>query len=319
MPGGPADVPRLGPFLDDLARRYHQPRYLTPDPLEIPHEYRDDADREVAAFLASALAYGRVAQILVSTRRVLAALGPSPARTLRQAEPGHLADALAEAGHRFSTGCDVAALCHSLGESLRQHGSLAGEFVHVGLGGRPVPATTCAGEFDLVEPLERWFEHLRGRRFPACFGPAPGQRPSFAHLLPQPATGSACKRAHLFLRWMIRLADGVDLGLWAHVAPPAVLLMPVDTHVLRLSQNLGLTTRRDASLATSRAITAALARVAPQDPVRYDFALTRLGILAECPTRERLEKCAACGLSPACQRRAALEATVAAGVGRQAG
>jgi endonuclease III len=97
-----------------------------------------------------------------------------------------------------------------------------------------------------------------------------------------------------------------------------VLLMPVDTHVLRLSQNLGLTTRRDASLATSRAITAALARVAPDDPVRFDFALTRLGILAECPTRERLEKCATCGLSPACQRRATLEATVAAAGGPQA-
>src|SRR5690606_11926433 len=112
-----------------------------------------------------------------------------------------------------------------------------------------------------------------------------------------------CKRHTMLLRWMVRPADGLDLGLWTWAGPHR-LLMPVDTHVLRLGGHLGLTTRRPATLATSREITAALRAIDPRDPTRFDFALSRLGILSECPARERLELCAPCELRPACRRHA---------------
>jgi len=91
----------------------------------------------------------------------------------------------------------------------------------------------------------------------------------------------------------------VDLGLWTTRAP-AELLVPLDTHVLRLSQFLGLTRRKDGSLRTAREITAALAACDPADPVRYDFALAHLGISGGCRGRRDPTICPACSLHPVC-------------------
>jgi uncharacterized protein (TIGR02757 family) len=97
--------------------------------------------------------------------------------------------------------------------------------------------------------------------------------------LPAPAAGSACKRSHLFLRWMIR-TEGFDLGLWTGGRfTPARLLLPMDVHVHRISRRIGLTRRKAADLAASREATAWLRRISPADPVAYDWSLSRLGIL----------------------------------------
>jgi uncharacterized protein (TIGR02757 family) len=117
-------------------------------------------------------------------------------------------------------------------------------------------------------------------------------------LFPDPFLGSACKRHHLFLRWVARPADGVDLGIWRSVSP-ASLLVPVDTHVARLARALGLTSRGAADWRTAEEITAAFRAIRPGDPVRYDYALTRVGILGECTAR-RKGRCAECPLRPAC-------------------
>ncbi|MCC6872784.1 MAG: DUF2400 family protein, partial [Sandaracinaceae bacterium] len=101
------------------------------------------------------------------------------------------------------------------------------------------------------------------------------------------------------LRWMIRPADGVDLGLWAELSP-SILLIPVDTHVHRIAKNLGLTERNDASWRTAEEITASLRRLDPLDPVKYDFALCHLGISRQCPSRRDPDKCDACVLRPSC-------------------
>ena len=98
-------------------------------------------------------------------------------------------------------------------------------------------------------------------------------------LLPAPDAGSACKRSHLFLRWMIR-TEGFDLGLWTGGRfTPARLLLPMDVHVHRISRRIGLTRRKAADLAASREATAWLRRISPADPVAYDWPLSRLGIL----------------------------------------
>jgi uncharacterized protein (TIGR02757 family) len=95
-------------------------------------------------------------------------------------------------------------------------------------------------------------------------------------LVPQPEGGGASKRLHMFLRWMIR-RDAVDPGLWQGFAPRQ-LLMPLDVHSFRQCRRLGLTRRRQANLASVEEITRSLGRLRPDDPVRYDFALSRLGI-----------------------------------------
>jgi endonuclease III len=96
--------------------------------------------------------------------------------------------------------------------------------------------------------------------------------------------------------------NDVDLGLWRGDGfDPARLLLPMDTHVHRISRYLGLTERPTADLRASREATAWLARIDPADPVRFDWALSRLGILAECVRDPRRSLCGSCAVRPVCR------------------
>ena len=120
------------------------------------------------------------------------------------------------------------------------------------------------------------------------------------HLLPDAAGPGAAKRWNLYLRWMVRGPDAVDLGAWPGL-PRAALLMPLDTHIHRVARRLGLTGRSDAGWRTAEEITAALRLVDAADPVRYDFALCHLGMCGACPARLTPAHCAACPLVSACR------------------
>ncbi|HET8732361.1 MAG TPA: DUF2400 family protein, partial [Anaeromyxobacteraceae bacterium] len=123
------------------------------------------------------------------------------------------------------------------------------------------------------------------------------------HLCPDPAAGGAAKRWNLYLRWMVRRPDGVDLGIWRAI-PPSALVVPLDTHVARVARRLGLTRRRDLSWRTAEEVTAALRLADPDDPVRFDFALCHLGMSGGCPPRRDPDRCAACRLSGECEAAA---------------
>ena len=99
---------------------------------------------------------------------------------------------------------------------------------------------------------------------------------------------------------MVRGPDGVDLGLWREV-PPRALVIPLDTHVHRIGSFIGLTRRKDLSWRTAEEITAHLRHLDPEDPVRFDFALSHLGISGACPSRRDERKCAGCPLQPICR------------------
>jgi uncharacterized protein (TIGR02757 family) len=118
-------------------------------------------------------------------------------------------------------------------------------------------------------------------------------------MLTSPDDGSACKRLNLFLRWMVRPDDGVDLGPWTALTP-ADLVVPLDVHVLRISRFLGLTRRSDASWRTACEVTDGLARLDPADPVRFDFALSHLGISGACRGARHPDACPLCPLDPVC-------------------
>jgi len=117
--------------------------------------------------------------------------------------------------------------------------------------------------------------------------------------VPDPRAGSACKRLLLYVRWMVRPADGVDLGLWP--LDPTRLVIPVDTHIHRIARNLGFTERNDASWRTAEEITGALRHLERSDPVRYDFALCHMGVSRDCPSRRDPAKCRPCVLRPVCK------------------
>jgi len=294
---------RLTPFLEALHRRLHRPEFLGSDPLVFAHGWARREDGEIAAVFAALLAYGRVDVMTRTLRPLLESLGPHPAEVLRGASFASLERIFSGRYYRLHDSCDFALLGWSLGQAVANHGSLGA------LWQKSVDAADDLDPAsDFIPALARWRDALLA---PALADPSLAplvDGKSFRHLLPDPTKGSGCKRLAMLLRWMIRSDDGIDLGWWQSArSSPARLLMPVDTHVLRFSQHLGLIDdAKTASLATSRAITARLRRLVPTDPTRFDFSLARLGILAECPSRERLELCAHCELSPVCRRRATL-------------
>lgn len=261
--------------LEALYRRYNRRCFVRPDPLQFLYDYPSIHDRELVALVASSLAYGRVAQILGSVSRVLALLGPSPHAFLMACRRGHLRSALSGFRHRFSPGAEVADLLWAARRVLRDAGTLETCFA----GG------LWRGQETVLPALDRFVRCLR----------AAGGRDGF--LLARPEKGSACKRWHLFLRWMVR-KDAVDPGGWAGV-PASMLLVPLDTHMHRIGRSLGGTARRQADAKAAREVTELFRRVSPEDPVRYDFCLTRLGIRPDGDLNAWIAACASAqGRSP---------------------
>ncbi len=269
----------LAPFLNRLLDRYHHPRFIRNDPLSWPRSYANWADREIAAFLAASLAYGNVAQIDRSLRDLFKRMGRSPANFARNFVPGKSDRALEGFYHRFNDDRDLSALIHLLGQMLRGWGSIENFWRAAQREGerRKAKGETVAdraGRF-IDEALKLDLEDYFSDGVP----PRNSGRPiSFYYLLPMANGPSACKRLNMFLRWVIRPDDGIDLGLWS-AESPADLEFPVDTHILRISKHLGATRRKIADARTRKEITDFFRRFSPDDPVKYDFALCRLGIL----------------------------------------
>lgn len=247
----------LRPALDQLYARYNQRRFVDPDPLVPLYRYPDPRDQEIVGLITATLAFGNVRQILRSVEVVLQAF-PAPAATLPVLPERTVRERLDGFRHRYVTGVEMASLLLAIGQALREHGGIAPCFA----------ALDTPEEVTLLPALTRFVAYLRAR------GTLEKN-----YLLPDPALGSACKRWFMYLRWMVR-EDAVDLGLWRDLGAHR-LIVPVDTHMHRVALGLGLTRRKSADLKTAVEITRAFRVVRPEDPVRYDFCLTRLGIRAD--------------------------------------
>ncbi len=250
------------PQLESLYACYNKREYVFPDPLQFLYDYPDLRDREIAGMIASALAYGGVKQILGSVSRVLEKMRPSPYLFLMSRDLGDLRKGLEGFKHRFATGEDLALVLWGLKRMIEKHGSLEAGFL---AGYKNGADTIIPSLISFVSEIRQLTEDTE-----VCC------RQGFKHLLPCPEKGGASKRLHLFLRWMVR-KDAVDPGGW-DVVPTSKLIVPIDLHMHRIGLALGITKRKQADLKTALEITAAFHEIVPQDPVKYDFVLTRLGI-----------------------------------------
>ncbi len=255
---------------------------LASDPIHFVHTYRDPLDREIVALLASSLAFGNVKAFSAKIRVVLDVLGPRPAEAA--SDKAALLGALRTFRHRFCTGADVACLLAGGRALQRAEGSL----------GAALAARLGATAGDWAGAVAAWSQAVR-----AAGGLDRRRTHGARHILPRPELGSANKRLMLMLRWMIRPADGVDLGQWP--LDPAKLVMPVDVHVHKLARNIGMTNRKAADYRTALDATSALARIDPADPTKYDFALCHLGMVQRCPSRRDPVRCEGCGVRPICR------------------
>jgi uncharacterized protein (TIGR02757 family) len=288
----PGRAARLKALLDGLAARTDAAVRIGFDPVEIPRRYEDPGDAEVAGLIASCLAYGRADLFKPVVERILGAMGPSPARYAERFAEAPDPHAFEFAVYRFNRPADVRALVAAIGHVRRLHGSLGARFTALfrEAGGGP------AG---LRAALEGFARELREAPAVGALLRGRGRR-GLLHLLPDAGGAGACKRLNLYLRWMVRGPDGVDLGLWRDV-PASALVIPLDTHLHRIGGLLGLTARRDASWRTAEEMTAGLREIDPADPVRFDFALCHLGMSGECPARPSPGRCQLCGLVSECR------------------
>jgi uncharacterized protein (TIGR02757 family) len=241
--------------LEELYELFNHRKFVHPDPLEFLYAFPDPHEREIAGLIAASLAYGRVVQILKSVSFVLERMVPSPRSFLMASSDREILLCLSGFRHRFTTGEEMAYMLSGAKRILEKHGSLYNFFM----------ANLKEDEDTLLPALSALVDQLN------LLNPA-----SKNSLLPVPKKGSACKRLNLFLRWMVR-EDRVDPGGWKGV-PPSKLIIPLDTHMYKICTSIAITKRKQADMQTAIEITDAFRKISPEDPVRYDFALTRLGI-----------------------------------------
>ncbi len=243
-------------FLEKIYADYNRRDLVHPDPLEFLFLYDNPRDIEVVGLIASSLALGKVEQILKSVRKALDICGKSPFDFILSKSHADMKVLFANFKHRVFTGEQMAAMLAGAGAAARKYGSLENCFA----------AGLKSSDKTVIPALEAFADEING--FSGT---------SFrTSLLPAPSAGSACKRVQLYLRWMVR-KDIVDPGIWTK-AKASQLIVPVDVHMGNIGRSFGLSSRKSSDIKTAVEITDAFRETCPEDPVKYDFALTRFGI-----------------------------------------
>lgn len=266
MPGSSAVD--LRPRLDGLYDQFNLEHSVS-DPIWRVRRFTRPDDQEIVGFCAAALAFGRVQSVLQSIDGLLAVMGPSPAAFVRAFEPARDRPRLEHLVHRWTKGVDLAALLWVLRQMIDAEGSIEGFFAR----------DLDPEAEDVQAALESFSTRACALDVRAVYGRL-RPRPGVAYFFSRPSSGGACKRLNLFLRWMVR-TDAVDLGVWTRVRP-SQLVVPLDTHVIRVGRCLGLTQYASPGWRMAADITRSLRQIEPVDPVRYDFSLCHLGMMNAC-------------------------------------
>ena len=258
----------------DLYDQYHHPRFLEWDPLLVARRFQNTADIELISLISALFAFGGVKQIIASVERVLLALSTEKQSLmnilLSAKNESELSKFLLEKlngfRHRIYVDRDLILLLLLYRRSCLVHGGLKNHFLKYHA---EASETIEAGLTGLIEDYRNWVNEIdfQGGVF-------------FKHMLNSPKQKSACKRWVMFLKWMVRKDDGLDLGLWANESGLTAqqLIIPMDTHLFKISKKLKLTKRKTANWLTAVEVTRSLKKLDPVDPTRFDFSLCRYGM-----------------------------------------
>jgi uncharacterized protein (TIGR02757 family) len=251
----------LKAFLDEKAAEYEHPTFLEADPIQLPHEFSQKEDIEIAGFLIALIAWGNRKSILKSGRLLLDLLDNSPYDFVLNHREADL-HALEQFVHRTFQGKDLPFMIGVLKELYTQVGGLEGFFSK-----ERIPQD----KKDITSPLQVRISELK-----SYFFSWPHQARTRKHLA-DPVAGSAAKRINMYLRWMVRPSDkGVDFGLWKNIHPKE-LSCPLDVHTANIARKLKILKRKQNDAKAVAELDRALRRFDPEDPVKYDFALFGLG------------------------------------------
>ena len=239
--------------LESIYLQYNQREYVDPDPLLFLYDYPEKQNREIAGFVAACLAYGRVEQIMKTVSHVLGKLEPSPFEYLMNRKKKDIENDFKGFQYRFAKDTHLASLLWGIRQALNRFDSLENCFYQ---GWSPDDETILPGLVYFSQQIDK--------------------KNKAGHLLADPQKKSACKRSLLYLRWMVR-KDRVDPGGWDKIKP-CQLIVPVDTHMHKIGRMFGFTKRKSSDMKTALEITRGFKKFASEDPVKYDFCLTRFGI-----------------------------------------
>ena len=263
--------------------RFHDPKYLEWDPLLIARQYLGTKDAELIALMSALFAFGGVKQIIKSLSNAIEKLeiaahrknNQSLLQVIQEFENEHelgifLEEKLKGFRHRVYVDRDLVMIILLYRRSCMEHGSLKDHFLHHH---DPSSETVEEGLVGLIADYRAWSKEIVYH---------PGR--FFNHMLNSPEQKSACKRWLMFLKWMVRADDGIDLGLWASAGARKKirtdqLLIPMDTHLFKISKRLKLTRKKTANWASSIEVTRNLKKLDAADPTKFDFALCRFGML----------------------------------------
>src|SRR5258708_5584650 len=279
----------LGSRLEQLYEAYNREDAAS-DPIQIVRRYTSAADKEVVGFCAAALAFGRVASGRRRVETLARVLGPAPAAYVRRFDPQASHPELRAMVHRWTRGVDIMALLWILRQMIDRSGSIERFFLE---GYDP-------GATDIGDALDSFSRRAMALDLKAVYGRRIPARTGVCYFFPRPSAGSGCKRLNLFLRWMVR-KDEVDLGAWTSI-PRSALIVPLDTHVIRLGRCLRLTRYTSPGWRMAAEITASLRAIDPVDPVRFDFSICHVGMMNACGFGRR-QGDAQCPLKGSCRPR----------------
>jgi uncharacterized protein (TIGR02757 family) len=244
---------------------YHKPEYLVMDPLVCVRKLKGALNREVGALISSVISYGRVEIIIKNCELLFSEMEWSPADFIQSTSGKTVRKLFNGFRHRFTSSDDMVTLIEVLRVILKDSGSIENFFC----------MDTPVQEQPLKESIISFTKKVKKI---ACKNVSYSGK-GFDYLFPSPDSGSACKRINMYLRWVVRDDDGIDLGLWKAVKP-SQLIMPVDTHVAEQSRLLGLTERNNADWKMAEELTFRLRKIDPNDPIKFDFSLCRAGMVS---------------------------------------
>lgn len=240
--------------LTRLAAKYETKEFLVGDPSWFMHQVEGDTNRELLAFIASALSYGSRKQFLPKIQLILTAAEGDIVSWLMNGDYKATFPCNRECFYRLYTNEMMLQFLCALEVMVREYGSMRGYMEHV------AGANSRLSALAAVKAITQWFAEHESRG-----------------VIPKDTT-SSCKRVCMFLRWMVRSESPVDLGLWADIIDRQTLIIPMDTHVLQQAQRLGLITSRTTSMAAAMKLSQRLAEFFPDDPIKADFALFGYGV-----------------------------------------
>lgn len=240
-----------GTLVQKIHKKYDK-KYLKDDPIYFVHQYQDPRDQEVAGLICALLAFGNAKSIQNSTGKILKILGVRPYQTILNFDPKKYS--FDHLGHRWIRGADIKKLSLALKKVLKKYDSIKNLFLK---GYKPFDP-------NISNALHLFSQEMKDN--------------THYFLFPSPQDGSPCKRLNMFLRWMVRPKDEIDLGLWKEI-PTSKLIVPLDTHIYQFARRFQISRYKNPNWKMAVEVTQFLKTLDPEDPIKFDFAICHYGMI----------------------------------------